>query len=346
MTINNSVQADRTKLTAGGIAEYLNAELIGDPELVLTSIASIQQAGAGSITFLSDRKYLSQVAQTAASAIVLQAEFAQATHVTRLVVDDPYLCYARLSRLFAPTVGKDIIHPSAVIADTVAVSSGVSIGANAVVEAGAQIGADSVIGAGVVIGARARIGDRVRVHANATIHYDCVVGDDCEIHSGAVVGADGFGWARGPDGWEKIHQLGVVTLGDRVSVGANTCIDRGALGDTRIESGVILDNLIQIAHNVHIGENTAIAGCVGIAGSTTIGSNCTIAGGVGIVGHLSICDKVHVTAKSFVNRSIEQPGSYSSAYPLEPTRSWRKNAVRLHKLDSIARVVKRLEKQC
>ncbi len=340
------MRAETPKLSAGEIAEHLDARLSGDPGVLISSIEPIQTAGPGSVTFLSDRKYVSELSRTGASAIIMREEFEQASEATRLIVDNPYLCYARLSSLFAPQAQHGLIHPSASIGEDVTLADGVSIGANAVLEDGVVIGRNTRIGSGAVIGAATRVGERCVIHPNATLLYECEIGHDCEIHSGAVIGADGFGWARAAQGWEKIHQLGTVRIGDRVSIGANTCIDRGALGDTRIADGVILDNLIQIAHNVQIGENTAIAGCVGIAGSTSIGKNCTIAGGVGIVGHLTICDGVHVTAKSFVNRSIEKPGSYSSAYPLEPTRSWRKNAVRLHKLDSIARVVKRLEKQC
>ena len=169
--------------------------------------------------------------------------------------------------------------------------------------------------------------------------HGCHLGDDCELHSGAVIGADGFGWARSADGWEKIHQLGGVRIGNRVSIGANTTVDRGALGDTTIADGVILDNQIQIAHNVEIGENTAIAGCTGIAGSARIGKNCTIAGAVGIVGHIEICDGTHINACSFVNRSIDRRGSYSSGYPIQETSRWRRNVVRLHKLDELARKV-------
>jgi len=237
------------------------------------------------------------------------------------------------------------VHYSAVVADDVVLGQDVVIGAGAVIESGCRLGDGVNIAANATIGAGCQIGDRVNVHSGASILHGCSIGDDSEIHSGAVIGADGFGWARERDGWCKIHQLGAVRIGRSVSIGANTCIDRGAIDDTIIEDGVIIDNLVQIAHNGKIGRNTAIAGCVGIAGSTEIGENCTIAGAVGIVGHISICSGVHVSAKSFVNRSIDQPGSYSSAYPIEPTRSWRKNAIRLHSLDKFARLLNKLQRE-
>ena len=330
--------------TCNEIAEAIGADLVGDGTTLITSIASIDTAGDGSITFVSSPKYVDALKSTNASAVLVTPALVDDTAATRLVMDNPYLGYARLTHLWVshPSMQRaPTIHGTASIADSAVVADSVQIGANAVIDADAVIGAAAVIGAGAYIGCGTVIGDGTSVHPNATIMHGCKVGRACEIHSGAVIGADGFGFAPGEQGWEKIQQLGAVVIGDRVSIGACTTIDRGALENTVISDGVILDNHIQVAHNVHIGDNTAIAGCTGIAGSTVIGANCKIGGAVSIVGHISICDDVLITANSFVNRSVTKPGSYSSGFPLEPSDQWRKNAVRLHKLDELSRKVGR-----
>ena len=219
--------------------------------------------------------------------------------------------------------GEAEVHPSA------------SIGPNAVVEAGAVLGAAVVLGAGVYVGHNSRLGAGSRILPHAVIYHDVHLGEYCVIHAQAVLGADGFGFASGPDGWEKVCQLGGVRLGDRVEIGAGTTVDRGTLGHTIIEDGVIIDNQVQIGHNCRIGKNTAIAGCTGLAGSTTIGSNCTLAGGVGVVGHVEICDNVHVTGMTMVTKSITRPGSFSSGTPMTSTRDWKRNAVRFSQLESL-----------
>ncbi len=324
----------------GQIADALGVRLIGDPMVPVSHIASVDNAGPQSITFVTGSRYLDALQQCQASAVIVPESLADRTSIVRLVSNDPYLCYARLTRFWVensfPVSGGSVhssatVHESAKLSSSAVIGANVTIESNAVIEDGVQIGAGSFIGSGVHIGAKTTL------HPNVTLMHKVVTGEKCEIHSGAVLGADGFGWAPTSAGWEKIYQLGGVVLGDRVSVGACTTIDRGALDDTVLADGVILDNQIQVAHNVSIGENTAIAGCTGIAGSTKIGRNCRIGGAVSIVGHLSICDNVVVTANSFVNRSIKNPGSYSSGFPLEESAQWRKNAVRLHKLDEYVR---------
>jgi UDP-3-O-[3-hydroxymyristoyl] glucosamine N-acyltransferase len=235
------------------------------------------------------------------------------------------------------------IHPSAVIDPSARIAASATVGAYCVIGADVVIGENTVLGAHCVVGAGCIIGARSFFHANVTLYHHVVLGNNVVIHGGAVIGADGFGFA--PDGqrWQKIHQLGGVVIGDNVDIGANTCIDRGALDDTVIGNNVIIDNLVQIAHNVKIGNGTAIAACVGIAGSTEIGQHCTIAGAVGIVGHLRIADRVHITAKSLVTGSISKSGSYSSGTALTETKAWRKNAVRFSQLDALFQRVRALE---
>lgn len=241
------------------------------------------------------------------------------------------------------------VHATAVIDSSARVAPTASIGAHCVVAANAVIGEGVVLGAGCSVGRASVIGDRSVLHAHVAIYHGVTVGRDVVIHSGVVIGSDGFGFAPnfatdGVSGWQKIHQLGGVVIGDRVEIGANTCIDRGALDDTVIEEGVIIDNLVQIAHNVKIGKYTAIAACTGIAGSTEIGQHCTIAGAVGVVGHLRIADRVHITAKSLVTGSIHESGSYSSGTALTKTAAWRKSAVRFLQLESLFQRVRTLEK--
>lgn len=330
--------------SVGQIATALEVLLIGDPEIPVSHIASVENAGPSSITFITGAGYLDALKRSKATAVIIPEQLSDETSIVRLVSDNPYLSYAKLTRFWVEqsveaTSGSvhesSVIHRSVQLASTAVVGANVTIDADAIIEDGVRIGAGCYVGSGATIGAGTVI------HPNATILHNVVTGQSCEIHSGAVLGGDGFGWAPASNGWEKIHQLGGVRLGDRVSVGACTTIDRGALDDTKLADGVILDNQIQVAHNVSIGENTAIAGCTGIAGSTSIGRNCRIGGAVSIVGHLNICDNVMVTANSFVNRSIKKPGSYSSGFPLEESAQWRKNAVRLHRLDEFVRSISR-----
>ena len=236
------------------------------------------------------------------------------------------------------------VHATALVADEATLGEGVSIGARACVEPGVVLGDGVIIGAGAYVGHDTQIGDRTQIYPNAVIYHRVKIGSDCTVHSQTVIGADGFGFAPGPEGWEKICQLGSVLIGDRVDIGASSTIDRGALEDTVIADGVIIDDQVHIAHNCRIGKNTAIAGCTGIAGSTTIGENCTLANAVGVSGHLEICDNVHLTGQARVTKSITEPGSYSSGTPLAETREWGRNAVRFTQLDALHKRLAALEK--
>nr|MDT0253868.1 UDP-3-O-(3-hydroxymyristoyl)glucosamine N-acyltransferase [Endozoicomonas sp.] len=262
------------------------------------------------------------------------------------ILDNPYLGYARLSSLFDPNRGGGAgIHPSAVVDETAVVDPSAAIGANVVVEAGVQIAAGVRIDSGTVVGHDSVLGVDVYLHRNVTVCHGVIIGDRTIIHSGAVIGGDGFGNAHSDGRWHKIAQIGGVVIGCDVEVGNNTCIDRGALGNTEIHDGVRLDNLIQIAHNVIIGENTAIAASVGISGSTTIGKNCTIAGAAGFAGHLTIADGTFISGMAMITRSITKSGSYSSGTGFMESRDWRKNVVRFRQLDDLARRIKQLEKR-
>jgi UDP-3-O-[3-hydroxymyristoyl] glucosamine N-acyltransferase len=323
--------------TLKALAEFLGASLEGDPSAEVTGLSTLQQATGSELTFLSNPAYQKQLRTTDALAVILKPELASEYNGNKLLLDNPYLGYARISKLFdrAPAAAAGI-HPSASVDESANLGKGVSVGANASIAAGVDIGDDVVIEAGCVIGADTCIGAGSHLHANVTVYHGVVLGKSVRIHSGSVIGADGFGFAPGTEGWTKIHQIGGVVIGDQVEIGACTTVDRGALDDTCIGDGVIIDNQVQIAHNVKIGENTAIAGCTGIAGSTTIGRNCTIAGAVSIIGHLDICDGVHISVMTLVNKSISTPGSYSSGTVAAPTKSWRRNAVRFSQLDQIA----------
>lgn len=329
----------------GALAELLEAELVGDKNATVSDLATLGTAAQGDLTFLSNPSYESQLSTTQATAVIVHPKQASKCLVNALVVANPYLAYAKVSHLFdrAPKPLKHI-HSTAVVDGLAIVDSSVSIGANAVIGAGAVIGAEAVIGPGCVVGANSVIGKGSLLHANVTLYHDVRVGDDCTLHSGAVIGGDGFGFANEAGQWQKIAQLGGVFVGNNVDIGVNTTIDRGAIEDTKIHDNVILDNQIQIAHNVEIGEGTAVAGCTGIAGSTKIGKRCTIAGAVGIAGHLSICDDVHITMRSAITRSITEAGSYSSGTAMSKTGDWRKNAARFRQLDGLAKRIRALER--
>lgn len=332
-------------LTLGALADELGVTLRGDPAQAITGLATLASAGPQQVSFLANRRYLPQLRDTRAAAVILRPDMAAECPVASLEAADPYLAFARASALFTTAPSPEPgVHPSAVVAADAEVHPTASIGPQAVIGAGARIEAGVVIGAHCHVGARCVIGEGSQLHPAVVLYHDVKLGKRCTVHSQAVLGADGFGFAPGPGGWEKIHQLGGVTLGDGVEVGACTTIDRGALEDTVLEDGVIVDNLVQIAHNCHIGKNTAIAGCTGLAGSTIIGANCTLAGGVGVVGHVEICDNVHITGMTMVTRSITEPGSYSSGTPMSDTRDWKRNAVRFAQLDRIQKRLAALEK--
>jgi len=330
------------------LADEFDARLVGNPDVLIRRLASLESAGPAELSFLSHIKYQAKLAQSAAACVVVgpQAEQAAILRGACLVVNDPYLYFARITQLWkkhhqpADAVG---IHPSAFIDPSARLGEGVSVGAFACIGAHAVLEAGASIGAHGVIGREVHVGTQTRLAARVTVADGCKIGDRCMVHPGAVIGADGFGFAPNNGAWEKIEQLGAVRIGNDVEIGANTCIDRGALQDTVIEDGVKLDNLIQIGHNVHIGRHSALAGCVGVAGSATIGAHCTVGGGAVVLGHLSLVDHVHVSAASVVTRSIHKPGHYTGLFPIDDNASWEKNAATLKQLHGLRERLKALE---
>lgn len=332
--------------TLGEIAAALGAELQGDPDVRVDGLATLQAAGPGQLSFLANPSYARYLADTRASAVIVAPAMAGKSATNVLLLDNPYLGYARLSHWFDPApVAPPGVHPSAVVDPTAVIPDTACVGPQTVIEADVELGDGVVIGAGSVIGARCRIGAGSVLRPRVTLAHDVVMGARCHILSGAVLGSDGFGFANERGVWHRIAQIGRVVLGDDVEVGANTTIDRGALDDTVIGNGVKLDNLIQIAHNVSIGDHTAMAAKVGVAGSTRIGRHCVFGGASGVAGHLEIGDQVQLTGMTLVTGNLSEPGVYSSGTGAESNRQWRKNAVRFRQLDAMARKLKELEKK-
>jgi len=328
------------------IAAQFGGRVLGDAEVRISQIATLEKAQANHISFLTNSKYRTQLANTSAGAVILGEADAEATDLPRIVSDNPYAYFARVSALLNPLPeARPGVHHGAVIGAGARIDATASIAAMAVIGEGATIGAFSIIGEGCCIGANAVIGSHARLYPHVVIYHDCVIGDNLIAHSGAVIGSDGFGIAMDEGRWIKIPQIGRVVIGNDVEIGANTTIDRGALDDTVIEDGVKLDNQIQIAHNVRIGAHTAIAGCVGIAGSTTIGRYCRIGGSAGILGHLQIADHVEISSFTLIGKSIREAGSYAAIFPFSKTEDWRRNAVHLRHLDDLVRRVKTLEQE-
>ncbi|WP_024870982.1 UDP-3-O-(3-hydroxymyristoyl)glucosamine N-acyltransferase [Tolumonas lignilytica] len=332
-------------ITLGQLAQHLNAELHGDASVVIQRIANLETAQAGEISFLSDSKYQQYLTKTGASAVLLRAADLAACQTNALVVKDPYIGFARVAQLLDTTPAPALdIHPAAVIAADVQLGQGVAIGAHAVIESGVVLGDGAVIGAGCFVGKNSKLGSRSKLWANVTIYHNVRIGDDCLVQSGTVIGADGFGYANERGEWIKIPQLGGVVIGNRVEIGANTCIDRGAIDDTRIADNVIIDNLTQIAHNVEIGYGTAVAGCTTFAGSTKIGKYCIIGGASVFNGHIEIADQVTITGMAMVMRSITEPGIYSSGIPAQTNKEWRKTAARTLHIDDMYKRLSNIEK--
>jgi UDP-3-O-[3-hydroxymyristoyl] glucosamine N-acyltransferase len=318
-------------LRLGAIVEALGGELQGDPALSIERLAPLATAQADALSFLSHSKYQKQLAASKAGCVIVSPAMraAAAQRGAFIVTPDPYLYFARLTQLWKRSHAKPErarIHPSAVIDPDAQIDPTARIGALCVVERGARIGAQTVL------------------KSRVTVSEDCIVGARCLLHPGVVIGADGFGLAPHQGTWIKIEQLGAVRIGDDVEIGANTCIDRGALEDTVIEDGVKLDNLIQIGHNVRVGKNTAMAGCVGVAGSADIGANCTIGGGAIVLGHLKMADGVHISAATVVTRSILKPGQYTGMFPIDDNAAWERNAATLKQLHALRERLKALEK--
>ena len=321
------------QLTLGAIVESLGGELVGDSQHIISGLAPLDSATPTQLSFLSNPKYQAQLTTSQAGCVVVGPAM-RGLAVVRgacIVADQPYVYFARLTQLWqkhrrAHAPLEPAVHASAVVHATAVVHPSARIGPLCVIERGARIGAGTALKSRVTVG------------------EDCVLGQRCIVHAGVVIGADGFGFAQHADGWEKIEQLGAVKIGDDVEIGANTCIDRGALEDTVIEDGVKLDNLIQIGHNVRVGKHTAMAGCVGVAGSATIGAGCTIGGGAIVLGHLTLADQVHISAATVVTRSIRKAGHYTGMFPIDDNASWEKNAASLKQLHSLRERIRAIEK--
>ena len=328
------------------IANKIGAVVHGDGQCEIESIATLNTAQIGQIAFLANSKYSDQLTTTSASAVIISSKELENCHTNALVMDNPYMGYALVAQLLDTTPKPaNSIHASVIIDESVTLGENVTIAANVVIEAGVVIGDNVSIGAGSFIGIGAKIGTNTLVWSNVSIYHYVEIGINCSVHANTVIGADGFGYANDKGKWVKIPQLGTVIIGNNVEIGASTTIDRGALENTIIKAGVILDNQIQIAHNVEIGENTAIAACSVIAGSTTIGKNCIIAGLVGINGHIEIGDGCVFTGMTMVTKSMNKPGVYSSGMPCQPNKEWHKNNARIRKLEALTKRVANVEKE-
>ena len=335
----------RKSYTLGQIVSHIGGELAGDAKIRIHQVAALESAAAGEISFLAQARYVEQLKTTAASAVIVGAALRDATSLPRIICGNPYAYYAAVVGLLNPPHSEPPgIHKSAVVDKGARIPKTAHVGPCAVIEKGVSIGARSIIGAGCFVGRNSRIGADTRLYPNATVYHDCRIGERCIIHAGAVIGADGFGNAKDGTLWKKIPQIGGVTIGDDVEIGANTTIARGALDDTTIANGAKLDNQIQVAHNVSIGENTAIAACTGIAGSAKIGNNCALGGASMIYGHITIGDNINVSAGTLIMKSLDEPGVYTGVYPFTSHQRWLKNASQLRQLDELARRVRALEK--
>lgn len=332
--------------TLAEIVERLGGEVQGDARTRVSQIATLSSAQPYQISFLANLKYRSQLAESVAGAFIIGRDAAETTTKPCIIADNPYTYFARVSALFNPPhTAAPGVHSSAVVHPEAIIAEDASIGANAVVEQGAKIGAGSIVGAGSVVGRDCIIGSACLLYANVSLYHGSVIGDRVILHSGCVIGSDGFGLAPDDGRWLKIPQIGRVIIGDDVEIGANTTVDRGALDDTVIEEGVKLDNQIQIAHNVRIGAHTAIAACTGIAGSAKIGAHCTIGGAAMIFGHIEIADRVNISTNTLITKSVTQAGTYTSALPFSEHGEWLKNAVQMRHLDSMAKRIRALEKK-
>ncbi len=331
-------------VSLGELATQFGCELIGDPDVEVSDVASLQNATAQSLTFLSNQSLKEQLSSTKAAAVVLRPADADDCPVAALVHDDPYACYARMAGVVCPPPAYEAgIHASAVVDPSASIAPSAHLAPNVVVGPNSTIGENVYVGPGTVIGPDCHIGDDNRFIANVTLARAVRIGKRGIFHPGVVLGADGFGNAMTPEGWVKVPQLGGVVVGDDVEIGANTTVDCGAIEDTVIEDGVRIDNLCMIAHNVRVGAHTAMAAMVGIAGSTTIGQRCLFAGRGGAVGHINICDDVVVGAMSFATKDITEPGTYLASFPAEPAKDWAKRVGRFRRIEALQKRVKKLE---
>ncbi len=331
--------------TLSQLASHFDLAYEGDGEIELNQVATLSGAQTGDISFLSNRAYLGDLKETAASAVIVSSDFVDDYTGNKLISDQPYVTFAKVAEFFAPKhTQQSGIHPKAHIDATAELADDVSVGAFTVIGADVVIAEGAHIGDRVTIGPGCTIGKDSVIKSGVVIEHDCQLGQRVTLHPGVVIGADGFGLARDHDRWLKIPQTGRVIIGHDCSVGANTTIDRGAIEDTVLADDVHLDNQIQIGHNVRIGAHTVIAGCAAVAGSAHIGANCLIGGGAGVVGHISVCDGVTIQAMALVTKSINKPGVYGSVAPLQENSQWRKTAVRIKQLDDLARRLKKIER--
>jgi UDP-3-O-[3-hydroxymyristoyl] glucosamine N-acyltransferase len=327
------------------IVERLGGELVGNPQVLIRQVATLESAGPGDIAFLALGRYRPQLGATRAAAVILSHAHRDATAAPRIVCDDPYLYFARVCALLNPSQEVEPgVHPSAVIEPGAHIAASARIGPGCHIGRRAQVGEGACIDAGCAIGDDACIGERSRLYPSVVVYARCIIGRRAVVHSGAVIGADGFGMVPDAGQWLKIPQIGRVIVGDDVEIGANTTIDRGALDDTLIGDGVKLDNQIQIGHNVRVGAHTAMAGCVGVAGSARIGRHCTLGGGAIVLGHLELADDVHISAGTLVTKSISRPGTYTGVYPLQENRDWSRTAVLLRNIDRLEERIRVLER--
>ncbi len=333
------------KLTLADIAERLKAKIIGDASVSISSLASLEKAVEGDLTFLGDdKRYHKHLEKTKASAVLLTENKVGDCPAVALVVENPQLAFSQVAALFKPKENfPSGVHPTAIVGDDCKIDASAHIGPFCVIADNVSIGANTVIEAHCVLKSRVTIGKDCHLYPRVTCYSDVVLANKNTIHSGAVIGADGFGLIDDNGKWAKVPQLGGVKTGDQVEIGANTTIDRGALEDTTIGTGVKIDNQVQIAHNVIVGDHTAIAGCVGIAGSTRIGKHCILGGGVAVNGHIDITDGVILAAMSAVSSSIKEPGVYAGQ-PSLPRQKWQRNIVHYRNLDNLVKRVRNLEK--
>ncbi len=322
----------------------VQVDFVGSEQIEIQQVAGLDHAQSNNISFLNDKKYLTSLQDTQAGVVILNSAYRDSCTVAHLIVENPYYVYALVAQILNPNVIEIGIHYDSTVDNTAVIADTACVKAQAVVQSGVVIGQSSLIGSGAVIEDNVQIGANCRIGSNVVICHDCIIGDGVTIEAGAVIGGDGFGWANHQGKWTKIPQVGRVIIGHQVSIGNNVCIDRGAIEDTIVADNCIIDNLVHIAHNVKIGEGSAIAGQVGFAGSTSLGAHCTVAGQVGFAGHLHIADNVHFLAKAGVTHNLDKPGAYAG-FPAIPASDWQKNSVRARNLDKMSKQIKALQKQ-
>ncbi len=331
-------------VSLGELATQFGCELIGDPDVKVGKVASLQNADAQSLTFLSNPALKEQLSSTKAAAVIVRPADADDCPAAAILHDDPYACYARMAGVICPPPAFEPgVHASAVVDPTATVSPSAHLAPQVVIGANTVIGERVFIGPGSVVGPDCVVGDDCRFIANVTLARAVRIGERGIFHPGVVLGSDGFGNAMTPEGWVKVPQVGGVVIGDDVEIGANSTVDCGAIDDTVIEDGVRIDNLCIIAHNVRVGAHTAMAAMVGIAGSTVIGKRCLFAGQGGAVGHITICDDVIIGAMSFASKDVTEPGTYLASFPAEPAKEWAKRVGRFRRIEALQKRVKKLE---